>query len=279
MSKMWLVPFLVTMLTTSAGPATRPVALPPAGDDGVAAKALAASPRHGEWVDVPLAGTDVKLHTWVVYPERPDKAPVVIVVHEIFGMTDWVRGTADQLAADGFIAVAPDLLSGLGPGGGGTESLGNNVGPTIRKLTPADQARRLDAVRDYATALPAATGRYATIGFCWGGGTSFAYAAHDEHLSAAVVCYGTPPPKDAMAKITCPVLGLYGGDDARVTATVDPTTKAMADLHRSYAPHVYPGAGHGFLRQQSGRNGANLTAAQQGWAEAIRFLKTRLNGI
>ena len=277
MSKTWPVPLLVAMLATAAGPATRPVPPPPSGDDGAAAKALAASPRHGEWVDVPVAGTDVKLHTWVVYPERPDKAPVVIVVHEIFGMTDWVRGTTDQLAAEGFIAVAPDLLSGFGPNGGGTESLGNNVGPTIRQLKSADQARRLDAVRDYATALPSATGKYATIGFCWGGTTSFAYAAHEEHLSAAVVCYGTPPTKDAMAPLACPVLGLYGGDDARVTATVAPTAKAMADLHKSYAPHVYPGAGHGFLRQQSGRNGANLQAAQQGWAEAIEFLTAQLD--
>ncbi len=276
MIKQWLVPLFVAMLATAAGPATRPVALPPSGDDGAAAKVLAASPRHGEWVDVPLAGSTVKLHAWVVYPERPDPAPVVIVVHEIFGMTDWVRGVTDQLAAEGFIAVAPDLLSGFGPDGGGTDSLGPNVGPTIRKLTPADQAARLDAVRDYALALPSATKKYATIGFCWGGGTSFAYAAHDPRLSAAVVCYGTPPQPDTLSHITCPVLGLYGGDDARVTTTVGPTAKLMADLHKAYAPHVYPGAGHGFMRQQSGRNGANQAAAQQGWAEATRFLRTHL---
>ena len=279
MPKPWFAALVIALLTSAAGPATRPAALPPSGDDGVAARALAASPRHGEWVDVPIPDGTVKLHTWVVYPERPDKAPVVIVIHEIFGMTDWVRGTTDQLAAEGFIAIAPDLLSGFGPDGGGTDSLGPNVGQTMRKLTPAEQAKRLDAVRDYALALPAATNRYGTIGFCWGGGASFAYAAHDPHLSAAVVCYGTPPPKAALANIACPVLGLYGGDDARVTATVAATTRSMAELRKSYAPHVYAGAGHGFMRQQSGRNGTNLSAAQQGWAEAIGFLKANLDQV
>ena len=277
MSKTWFAALLFAILTSAAGPATQPVALPPSGDDGTAAKAMSASPRHGEWVDVPIAGSDVKLHTSVVYPERHDKAPVVIVINEIFGMTDWVRGVTDQLAAEGYIAIAPDLLSGFGPDGGRTESLGANVGTTMQKLAPAEQAKRLDAVREYAFTLPSANGKFATIGFCWGGGASFAYAAHDPNLKAAVVCYGTPPARAAMEKIACPVLDLYGGDDARVTATVDPTAKAMAELQKSYDPHVFDGAGHGFMRQQSGPNGANLKAVRQGWAEAIRFLKANLD--
>jgi carboxymethylenebutenolidase len=256
-------------------PSTQP-ALPASGDDSLAAKALAASPRHGEWADVPIPGSDVKLHTWVVYPERPDKAPIVIVIHEIFGMSDWVRAVTDQLAAEGYIAIAPDLLSGFGPNGGGTESLGTGVGAAFRNLTIAEQAKRLDAVRDYALAFPSANDKVACIGFCWGGGASFAYATHQPTLKAAVVFYGTPPSKDAMQNINCPVLGNYGGDDARVTSTVKPTTQTMADLKKPYFPHIYDGAGHGFLRQQSARNGANLKAAQQGWTETIAFLKTNL---
>jgi carboxymethylenebutenolidase len=271
-----LTALLIISTTIAAGPATQPAAIPPSGDDGLAAKALAASPRHGEWADIAISGSDVKLHTWVVYPERPDKAPIVIVIHEIFGMTDWVRGVTDQLAAEGYIAVAPDLLSGFGPNGGGTESLGNNVQAAFRKLTADEQAKRLDAVRDYALAFPSANRKVATIGFCWGGGASFAYATHQPTLKAAIVCYGTPPAKDAMDKITCPVLGLYGGNDARVTSTVAPTTKSMAELKKSYDPHVFEGAGHGFMRQQSGQNGANLKAAQQGWDAAIQFLKVNL---
>jgi carboxymethylenebutenolidase len=267
---------IVLLLSQSAfadPPATQPT-LPAAGD--TSAKALTNSPRHGEWADVPIPGSDVKLHTWVVFPERPDKGPIVIVIHEIFGMSDWVRAVADQLAAEGYIAVAPDLLSGFGPNGGGTESFGKNPQAGFANLTPDVQAQRLDAVRDYALALPSANDKVACIGFCWGGGASFAYATHQPTLKAAVVFYGVPPSKDAMQKIACPVLGNYGGDDSRITSTVDSTTKTMADLNKVYLPHIYDGAGHGFLRQQSGRNGANLKAAQQGWAQTIAFLKTNL---
>jgi carboxymethylenebutenolidase len=241
-----------------------------------AVEALKTSSRHGEWVDIALPGSDAKLHTWVVYPERPDKAPVVLVIFEIFGMSDWVRATTDQLAAEGFIAVAPDFLSGMGPNGGGTESLGNNVGATIRKLTLDEEVKRLDAARAYAIAQPSASGKVGCIGFCWGGGVSFDYATRQPALSAAVVCYGMPPEKEAMAKIPCPVLGLYGKNDGRITLTVEATAKLMAELHKSYSPHIYDGAGHGFFRQQDGAGGANLKAAQQGWVEAIAFLKKNL---
>jgi carboxymethylenebutenolidase len=255
------------------------VKIPPA--EAASLDALKASTRHGEWADISQPGSDVKIHTWVVYPERSDKAPVVIVIHEIFGMSDWVRATTDQLAAEGFIAVAPDFLSGKGPNGGGTDELinapgGNQVGQTIMKLTVDEDTKILNAARDYALALPSATDKCGCIGFCWGGGTSFSYATKQPKLNAAVVCYGTPPPREALADITCPILGLYGGADNRVTSTVDPTTKTMAELKKSYDPHVYDNAGHGFFRQQTGRDGANLKAATAGWAEAIAFLKKNL---
>jgi carboxymethylenebutenolidase len=255
------------------------VKIPADGDNNGAnaQAALKASPRHGEWVDVAMPGSDTKIKSFVVYPERKDKAPVVIVIFEIFGMSDWIGGVTDQLAAEGFIAIAPDLLSGYGPNGGGTESLGNNVGQTIRLLTPEEQAKRLDAVRDYAIKLPAATDKVGCIGFCWGGGASFNYAARQPKLNAAVVYYGTPPDKALMEKITCPVLGCYGGNDARVTATVEPTKATMAELKKSYEPHIYEGAGHGFLRQHTGATGeANLKASQQAWPTTIAFFKKNL---
>jgi carboxymethylenebutenolidase len=212
-----------------------------------------------------------------VYPERKDKAPVVIVIHEIFGMTDWVRSITDALAAEGFIAIAPDLLSGKGPNGGGTEAFKEaDVRDAIRKLKPDELTTDLNAVRDYGLALPAASDKSATIGFCWGGGTSFAYAAAQPKLNAAVVYYGTPPAIEQLAKVQCPVIGFYGGYDARVTATVEPTKKSMAELKKSYDPHVYEGAGHGFLRQQTGRGGANEKAAKQAWPATIEFLKKNL---
>jgi carboxymethylenebutenolidase len=208
----------------------------------------------------------------------------VLVIHEIFGLTDWVRAVADQLAADGYIAVAPDLLSGKGPNGGNTESFPNDsVRAAIQKLSKDEVAQRLNAARDYATALPAAAPKAASIGFCWGGSASFNYAVAQPKLNAAIVYYGTAPmngqnqpDKEALAKIQCPVLGLYGGDDARVTSTVEPTAKVMSELNKQFTNKVYEGAGHGFLRQQSGGNGANLKAAQQAWAETIAFLKKNL---
>ncbi len=245
----------------------------PPGEQG-AKDALAKSPRHGEWVDIDIPGEETKLHTWVVYPERSDKAPVVIVIHEIFGMTDWVRSVTDQLAADGFIAVAPDLLSGMGPDGGGTESLGEQARDVIRKLSPEDTAKRLNAARQYALALPSASGKSACIGFCWGGSASFQYATQQPELDAAVVYYGTAPREASeLEKIACPVMGFYGEDDSRVTSTVEATKEHMTKLKKEFAAHVYDGAGHGFLRQQNGRGGANAKAAKDAWRDTVAFLR------
>ncbi len=239
---------------------------------------LEKSPRHGEWVDIAVAGAKTPLKSYIVYPERKDKAPVVIVIHEIFGLTDWARSVADQLAADGFIAIAPDLLSGHGKDGGGTDSYPSrgDVTKAVSGLKATEVIAGLNAVRDYAMKLPAASGKTATVGFCWGGGQSFAYAAAQPELDAAVVYYGTPPGPDALAKIKAPVLGLYGGSDARVTSTVEPTAAAMKKLDKPYTPHVFDGAGHGFLRAQDGQNGANLKAAQQAWPQTIAFLQEHL---
>lgn len=265
----------MTLLVLLGWSAAQGAELPPDAD--AAPAALAASPRHGEWVDVPMPGAQTPIRTWVVYPERADRAPVVIVIHEIFGLTDWVRSVADALASEGFIAVAPDLLSGMGPDGGGTESLGDRATQVIRRLTPADQAARLNAAREYALTLPAGNGRVGCVGFCWGGSASFLYATQQPKLNAAVVYYGTAPDQEqALAKIACPVLGLYGGDDARVTATVEPTAQQMKQLGKSYEVHIYKGAGHGFLRQQDGRDGANLEASKQAWARTLAFFREHL---
>lgn len=266
------VGLLWTMSVVAAFAATASPTLPPAED--TAKERLTTSSRHGELVSVDVGGTPVR--TWVVYPERKDKAPVVIVIHEIFGLTDWIRAVADQLAADGFIAVAPDLLSGKGPNGGGTESYPSrdDVTKAVSGLAPEEVAKRLDAVRDYAVALPAANGKSATVGFCWGGGASFAYAVAQPNLDAAVVYYGTPPRDPAtLAAVHAPVLGLYGGDDARVTSTVDATAAKMKELGKVYEPHVFAGAGHGFLRAQSGQNGANLAATRAAWPLTVAFLR------
>lgn len=250
----------------------------PPGEPG-AKMALEKSPRHGEWIDVAVPGRDVPIRAYVVFPESRHNAGIVIVIHEIFGLTDWIRSVADQLAADGFIAIAPDMLSGMGKDGGGTESFasGDDVRTAIRALKPDDVSKMLDVVREHGRTLPGNNGKTATIGFCWGGMISFHYAARQPQLDAAVVYYGTSPgdPSD-LAKIEAPVLGLYGSDDKRVNDTIGPADAEMKKLGKTFTQHIYEGAGHGFLRQQDGRDGANLKASQEGWATTVQFLKQHL---
>ena len=241
----------------------------PAGEDGAKAR-LEKSPRHGEYAEVPVPG-GTPIRAWVVYPERKDKAPVVIVIHEIFGLSDWIRNVADQLAHEGFIAIAPDLITGKGPNGGGTESVSSrdDVVALVRTLTPEEVDARMNAVRAYGITLPAANGKTATIGFCWGGATSFHFASVQPELNASVVYYGTSPDAAALANVKAPVLGLYGGDDARVNATIEPASAELKKLGKSFEPQLFDGAGHGFLRAQSERNGANRAATEKAWPRTI----------
>jgi carboxymethylenebutenolidase len=215
---------------------------------------LAKSPRHQEWVKVKNGTREV--NSFVVYPEVKNKATAVVVIHEIFGMSDWVQSLTDQLAEAGYIAIAPDLLSGMGPNGGGTSSLDRNgVGQAIRDLPPDQITADLNAVADYVSKLPAANGKVVVTGYCWGGSQSFRFATNRPTLKAAFVFYGSAPAgadnqpdKAALAKIAAPVYGFYAGNDARINATVPPTTTGMTELKKTYEPVTYEGAGHGFMR-------------------------------
>lgn len=274
------VPYAGWARTASGGPkavrAATAITLPPS--DSTALARLEASPRHGEFVDVPYGTAGAKIRTWVVYPERKTRAGVVLVIHEVYGLSNWIRGLTDQLAAEGFIAVTPDLLSGLGPGGGGTDSVAtrDEVVKLIRGISPDEARARLDAVRSWATALPASNGKVATMGFCWGGSRSFEYAATDPPPQAAVVFYGAAPDSAVLMRVRAPVLALYGGDDARVNATIEPARAVLKAARASYEPLTFAGAGHGFMRQQEGRDGANLAASKRAWPRAVAFLKTHL---
>lgn len=261
----------------AAGEATqdvpRDVTLPPGADE--AASRLAASPRHGEWVNID-AGSGDSLRAFVVYPERSDRAPVVLVVHEIYGLTTWIRAVADQLAADGFIAIAPDLLSGEGVPEGEEGPDPEAATAAVRGLDPADVQRRLTAAAGYGMALPAALPVYGIVGFCWGGAASFAHATVAPDLGASVVYYGTSPDAERLAAVRAPVLGLYGADDARVNATVPAADSVMSELGLTFEHESFAGAGHGFLRAQGGRDGANLTAARGAWPRTIEWFRENL---
>jgi carboxymethylenebutenolidase len=232
------------------------------------------SPRHQEWVKVTYGSRTVS--AFVVYPEVSQKAPVVLLIHEIFGLSDWARSMADDIAAMGYIVIAPDLLSGAGPNGGGTSAFPDMqaVIKAISGLNPETITADLNATADYALKFPAANGQLAVVGFCWGGGQSFRFATVRKGLSAAFVFYG-PPPSDVTG-ITAPVHGFYGSNDERITATVPATKDAMATAGKNYDAVIYPGAGHGFMRageDPTDTNPANAKAHDEGLKQLEMMLK------
>lgn len=258
---------------TMTAAATQSSALPP--DAAGAPARLSASPRHGEWAII-HTGTGDSIRAWVVYPERSTRAPVVVVVHEIFGLSTWIRGVADQLAADGFIAIAPDLLTMKNLPDGPDSVVAPLATAAIRTLDANWVQQQLDAVAKYGMSLPAAQQKYGIVGFCWGGGVSFAHAVHSPTLGASVVYYGVSPNTSDLAAVRAPVLGLYGGNDARVDATIPAADTALKALGRTYDHNIYPGAGHGFLRQQTGMDGANMNATKDAWPATIAWFRKYL---
>ena len=246
----------------------------PAGASGVTSR-LTMSTRHAEWAMVRV-GNDDSVRVWVVYPERRTNVPVVIVVHEIFGLSTWIRGVADQLAADGFIAVAPDFLTGY-TGSFHPDSLPvDSARSFIRRLDANQIQTRIDATARWAMALPAALPRYGIVGFCWGGSVVFNHAVHSPTLGAGVAYYGAAPEPGRLTSIRAPVLGLYGENDARVNATIAPTDSAMRVMGKTYHAQIFPGAGHGFLRQQDAA--ANLEATRRAWPMTLAWFRRHLEG-
>lgn len=231
--------------------------------------------RH-EWVDIPLAGGR-RLHTWIEYPNRTDPTPVVVVMSHEAGLDDWMRAVADQLATQGFIAVAPDILSGRGPNGGNFESFrfAADAVQANEKLPQDEAVRRYKAALDYALKRPGASARSASLGVGMGGADSFRFAAEVPDLDAAVVFYGVAPDQTVLANVKAPVAGFYGEDDPRVMATVRAAEATMKRLGKTYEVHVYPGATQAFLR--STVEGQNTDAGTAAWPAAIQFLRQHLN--
>jgi carboxymethylenebutenolidase len=250
------------------------------GQDWAKAR-LDKSPRHAEWVEVKNGSRTVRC--FIVYPEVKNPAPAVLVIHEIFGLTDWARGVADQLAAAGYIAIAPDLLSGMGANGGGTSAFADRdaVMGAVSALPPDQVTGDLNAAADYVKSLPSFNGKLAVAGFCWGGGQSFRFACNRGDLKAAYVFYG-PPLKDTaqMEKINCPVYGFYGGNDSRISSSVPKTEKQMKADGKTYEPVIYDGAGHGFMRDAEDPqpsttpdiHAANMKAHDESWERWKKLL-------
>ena len=236
---------------------------------------LEKSPRHGEWVKIASAD-DREVNAFIVFPEVKEPATSIIVIHEIFGLTDWIRLVADRLAADGFVAICPDLLSGMGPDGGGTESFasGDDVRRTIRNLTPERVKTDLDAVQKYVRDLPSTNDKVAVSGFCWGGGQTFSYAVQSDEIAGAFVFYGRAPSVDDIPKISVPVYGFYGENDNRINATIEATKAAADAADVMYEPVIYEDVGHGFLRRgmMEDANDTQKAAVKSAWERWVKIL-------
>jgi carboxymethylenebutenolidase len=243
---------------------------------------LDASKRRREYVEIPAGkmtwghpGNELNIRTYVVYPDKVSYAPIVIVFSNNQGLSDWAKALGEQVASEGFIAVVPDMVSGLGPNMGNTESFANSpmsVAAFLDMMPPSEEVMRINAVYAYAMRLPGANGKSGAIGFCWGGRLSFDLAVEQPGLSAAVNYYGNPPRADFLELVQAPILGLYGGNDARINVTIEPTATAMKKLGKSFESHIFPGAGHGFVEGQS-RSEADYRAMEQSWPMAMAFLK------
>ena len=235
------------------------------------------SPRHHEWVAIPQG--DRSVHAFVAYPESEKKTPAVIVIHENRGLNDWVRSVADRLAEHGYLAIAPDLLSGMGPEGGKTSDFPDSdaAREALYQLPPDQITADLKAVSKYVLSLPAANGTISVAGFCWGGSQSFRFATSHVGLQAAFVFYGTgPTDPGAIDRITAPVYGFYGGDDARVNATIPESQKLMKAAGKTYEPVTYEDAGHGFMRRGESAPAAdpNARAHEAAWDRWLSLLAT-----
>ena len=226
---------------------------------------------HGEWVKIASASGD-SLRAYVAYPERRDKAPAVIVIHEIFGLTDWEPTVADRLAGAGYVALVPDLLS---PRFGVTPASPDSGRKLTALLDPEAVNQDLDAAYAYLNTLPAVRkDDVGTIGFCWGGARSFRYATHNPKLKAAVICYGSAPDSSLMPNIRARLLGVYGEEDARINAALPDVERQLAAARVRLQYKIYPGTGHGFLKP--GRKGSDTPAVDTAWADVLGFYQEAL---
>ncbi len=252
----------------------------PASESQAAAR-LEASSRHGEWAVVPVGEGD-SVRAWVVYPERSTPAPVVVVIHEIFGLTTWVRAVTDQVAADGFVAIAPDLLTGkrlpMPPDEMSQSAQGlDSAIAVISALDYGQVLRRIAATGRYGLSLPAAQPRWGVIGFCWGGALVLATTGNVPDVGAAVVYYGGLTPEQAsLAEVRAPTLGLFADNDARVNVLIPYADSSYRAAGATFESHIYPGAGHGFVREQTAQDGANLLATRDAWPRMLAWLRRYL---
>lgn len=237
------------------------------------------SPRHHEWVEIDANGRTV--HSFVAYPETDQPVPSVIVIHENRGLTDWVRSFADQVAAAGYIAIAPDLLSGFSGDYQRTNDFASSddARDALYQLNPDQITQDLNAVRDYISNLASSDGTVVVAGFCWGGSQTFRYATNSNQIAAGLVFYGSAPEEaEAVQQIAAPIYGFYGENDARINAGIPAIEELMEAYDNPYEYEIYPGAGHAYMRDGDNPEGsqANKNARDASW-ERLKVILSSLN--
>ncbi len=243
-----------------------------------------------------LIELDTAQGTLTAYRSEPAGPPRggLVLVHEIWGLVEHIKTVADRFAAEGYLVLAPDLLSGVG--------VPPEIGQELQNLTfHADEAERtraqplmreklapsrspeyaqwavaaLEAVVDALAAEPGVNGRIAVTGFCFGGSYSFALAAADRRIRAAVPFYGQPLENSELAELSCPILAFYGDEDARLMESLPRVTAAMADAGAEFTPKVYAGARHAFFNDSNPAT-YDKDAAADAWTRTLDFLARSL---
>ena len=209
---------------------------------------------------------------FLAVPDKPGQYPGLVVVHEWWGLNDWVKEQTEKLAAQGYVALAVDLYRGK-------SATDPSEAHELMRGLPQDRAiRDMQAAYDYLAARKdVKPGRIGAVGWCMGGGFALQLAIHQPRLVACVVNYGALPtdPND-MQQIGAAVLGSFGADDKGITpADVQAFEKTMKGLNRFVNVKIYPGAGHAF-ENPNNTTGYRPEAADDAWKRTVAFLHNAL---
>lgn len=215
----------------------------------------------------------VNVSGYLSVPQAKGKYPAVIVIHENRGLNDHTREVARRFAAEGFVALAPDLLSRKG--GTGSMESPDKAREALTTLSAEDALIDLEAGLAYLNKHKMVKKKQlGSVGFCWGGARSFLMASESELLKAAVVFYGSAPAAEKIAKVRVPVLGIYGETDERITSKVPEVAEIMKKSGKRFEYKIYPGAGHAFYNDTGERY--NEAAAKDAFTRTLAFLRENL---
>ncbi|MEZ5926326.1 MAG: dienelactone hydrolase family protein [Hyphomicrobiaceae bacterium] len=214
---------------------------------------------------------DGDVRAYLVWSKEGAKRPAVIVIHENRGLNPHIKDVARRIALEGFIAIAPDVLTKEG----GTPEDEDKARDLIGKLDAKAAIVRLVGAVDFARSIPESTGKTGAVGFCWGGGMVNQLAAHAEHLDAGVAYYGRQLSADRVPDIKAKLMLHYAGKDERINAGIADYETALKAAGKSYELHMYEGAQHAFNNDTNAAR-YDKAAAELAWGRTVTFLKNNL---